>query len=225
MLQDPGAQSLADDTGTRKPPQEEARWTDPWGRTDGFRVHGTARRHFLFRHKDENLQVVTWQDTQGAFQLSLSGEAPKHIEWRSAPRDSGSPANHPAQPQQGTRWRVGIDKEEHTVTTYRRGLRCILDTGGHIATFEILDPLAPDGGDHSHTEGQLTAPMPGRLIAWKVQAGETVKAGQLLAVMEAMKMEHSLTAPHDGRVDALLYAVGDQIREEGAPLLQMTAEA
>jgi 3-methylcrotonyl-CoA carboxylase alpha subunit len=45
--------------------------------------------------------------------------------------------------------------------------------------------------------------------------GERVQRGQALAVMEAMKMEHTLSAPHDGVVQQLLYAVGDQVAEGG----------
>jgi 3-methylcrotonyl-CoA carboxylase alpha subunit len=78
-------------------------------------------------------------------------------------------------------------------------------------------------GDTQPTGGRLTAPMPGKLIALHVKAGDAVKAGQALAVMEAMKMEHTLTCPRDGVVTELLYAVGDQL-SDGAELLKL-AEA
>ena len=57
--------------------------------------------------------------------------------------------------------------------------------------------------------------MPGKVIAFLAKAGETVTRGQALAVMEAMKMEHTLHAPRDGVVAELLYAVGDQVGEGG----------
>jgi 3-methylcrotonyl-CoA carboxylase alpha subunit len=53
-----------------------------------------------------------------------------------------------------------------------------------------------------------------------VKVGDKVKAGQSLAVMEAMKMEHTIAAPNDGEVTELLYAPGDQIAE-GAELLKL----
>jgi 3-methylcrotonyl-CoA carboxylase alpha subunit len=62
--------------------------------------------------------------------------------------------------------------------------------------------------------------MPGKVIALLVKAGDPVAQGQAVAVMEAMKMEHTLAAPHDGRVAELLYAVGDQVAE-GAELLRL----
>jgi 3-methylcrotonyl-CoA carboxylase alpha subunit len=68
--------------------------------------------------------------------------------------------------------------------------------------------------------GRLTAPMPGKVVSFAVKAGDKVKAGQALAVMEAMKMEHTMAAPADGEVLELLYAPGDQVNE-GAELLKL----
>jgi len=62
------------------------------------------------------------------------------------------------------------------------------------------------------------------VIALLARSGESVKKGQPLAVMEAMKMEHTITAPCDGTVAELLYAVGDQVLE-GEELLRLEAAA
>ncbi|WP_337877629.1 acetyl-CoA carboxylase biotin carboxyl carrier protein subunit [Caldimonas sp.] len=64
--------------------------------------------------------------------------------------------------------------------------------------------------------------MPGKLLAVHVSVGQSVKKGQALAVMEAMKMEHTIAAPTDGVIEALLYGVGDQV-PEGAELLRLKA--
>ena len=55
-----------------------------------------------------------------------------------------------------------------------------------------------------------------------MKVGDTVRQGQVLAVMEAMKMEHQICAPAHGQVQELLFAVGDQITE-GAELLRMAS--
>ena len=82
-----------------------------------------------------------------------------------------------------------------------------------------IDLLAHAG--ESHTEGgRLTAPMPGKILSFSVKAGDLVKKGQPLAVMEAMKMEHTIAAPADGVVEELLYAPGDQVTE-GSELLKI----
>ena len=62
--------------------------------------------------------------------------------------------------------------------------------------------------------------MPGKVLSFAVKAGDKVHKGQALAVMEAMKMEHTIAAPADGVVAELLYAPGDQVGE-GAELLKL----
>ena len=57
--------------------------------------------------------------------------------------------------------------------------------------------------------------MPGKVISFLAAPGQEVKKGQALAVMEAMKMEHTINSPRDGVVAELLYAVGDQVSEGG----------
>ena len=53
--------------------------------------------------------------------------------------------------------------------------------------------------------------MPGTVLAVEVQAGQAVRQGQLLVIVEAMKMEHRVTAPHAGTVSAVRTRVGDQV--------------
>jgi 3-methylcrotonyl-CoA carboxylase alpha subunit len=62
--------------------------------------------------------------------------------------------------------------------------------------------------------------MPGRVVSFAVRPGDVVAKGQALAVMEAMKMEHTIAAPADGTVAELLFAPGDQVAE-GAELLRL----
>ena len=85
----------------------------------------------------------------------------------------------------------------------------------------LVDPLA-HAGVAAGEGGRLTAPMPGKVVSFAVQAGDKVSKGQPLAVMEAMKMEHTIAAPADGVVAELLYAPGDQVAE-GAELLKLAA--
>jgi 3-methylcrotonyl-CoA carboxylase alpha subunit len=62
--------------------------------------------------------------------------------------------------------------------------------------------------------------MPGKVVSFAVKVGDVVTKGQPLAVMDAMKMEHTIAAPADGTVAELLYAPGDQVTE-GAELLRL----
>ena len=72
--------------------------------------------------------------------------------------------------------------------------------------------------------GGLVAPMPGSVIELRCAVGDTVAAGQVLVVLEAMKMEHHITAPFAGTVTELPIAVGDQV-ENGALLLTIEEPA
>ena len=66
----------------------------------------------------------------------------------------------------------------------------------------------PDSAD---VEGGLTAPMPGKILAIEISEGDSVAAGQLLVLMEAMKMEHQIVAAFDGSVSEVRVTVGDQV--------------
>jgi acetyl-CoA/propionyl-CoA carboxylase biotin carboxyl carrier protein len=75
--------------------------------------------------------------------------------------------------------------------------------------------------DHSH-DGDIASPMPGSVIAVQVQSGAKVSKGDPLVVVEAMKMEHTLTAPMDGTVADVLVRVGQQVAVDEL-LVQVTA--
>jgi 3-methylcrotonyl-CoA carboxylase alpha subunit len=94
---------------------------------------------------------------------------------------------------------------------------------GTSQRFEQVDPLAR-GGQSTAPEGVTLAPMPGRVVAVFVTAGDSVKAGDRLATLEAMKMEHVMTATSDGVVAEVLATAGTQV-EAGAALVRMETEA
>lgn len=62
-------------------------------------------------------------------------------------------------------------------------------------------------------DGSITAPMPGSIFQMKTQEGATVQAGQVLLVMEAMKMENAITAPYSGTVTKVFVREGDNVGE------------
>ncbi len=68
--------------------------------------------------------------------------------------------------------------------------------------------------------GAVCAPMPGRLLRVEVQVGDTVRAGQALAVIEAMKMENELVSPLDGVVMQVLFTPPTTV-EKGALIVQV----
>ena len=90
------------------------------------------------------------------------------------------------------------------------------------AEFQLSDPV--DTGAGGEAAGAVEAPMPGKVTAVLVAAGEAIEKGQRLAVLEAMKMEHALTAPRDGIIAEVLATEGDQV-EAGAALVRLEEEA
>jgi acetyl-CoA/propionyl-CoA carboxylase biotin carboxyl carrier protein len=95
-----------------------------------------------------------------------------------------------------------------------------LARAGHTAVVDEVReaPVRPD--DEHRGDAELVSPMPGSVVAVGVENGATVEAGAVVVAVEAMKMEHALTAPVDGVVE-LLVAVGDQVKV-GQPLARIT---
>ncbi len=88
--------------------------------------------------------------------------------------------------------------------------------------YYLVHQLSRFGQQATHTvsESQLTAPMPGRVIARHVNVGDKVNSGQTILVMEAMKMEHAIRAPYDSVVKAIHCKVGE-IVSEGVQLVEL----
>lgn len=85
----------------------------------------------------------------------------------------------------------------------------VVDGGEHILADTTYAAAMRDISGAA--SGRITAPMNGQVVALHVNQDDTVKAGQALLVIEAMKMEHSIVAPLDGKVSSLLARIGDQV--------------
>ncbi|MCW2097783.1 UNVERIFIED_ORG: 3-methylcrotonoyl-CoA carboxylase alpha subunit [Pseudomonas psychrophila] len=90
---------------------------------------------------------------------------------------------------------------------------------GEVHSVSLYDPIAAVSASHGQ-QGGLTAPMNGSVVRVLVEAGQSVEAGAQLVVLEAMKMEHSLRAPHAGIVKALFCEEGEMV-SEGTALIEM----
>ena len=179
---------------------------DPWSHRDGWRMHGGARRRLdlVIRGTAHVLYMERLHD--GTAVMEIDGE--RHVfsaRWLGGDRHDIT---------------LGFDRAVLSVYTRGEQTTVFAPLGTELVT--EIDPIA-HAGDHAGEEGRLTAPMPGKLIALLASKGEVVKKGQALAVMEAMKMEHTIAAPRDGVVEELLHAVGDQVAE-GGELLRLKSE-
>ena len=165
----------------------------PWRRLDGWRLNGQATRAITLRH-GEAIQAVSVRVVGGGHEL---GVGPRAVFAR------------------GT---VGANGQLHAQLGERRLNATVVVSGerrhvffeGRSWPLALLDTLNT-GGTGEDTEGGLKAPMPGKVIALIAEAGATVDKGAPLLVLEAMKMEHTISAPRRGMVKAFRYAVGDQV--------------
>jgi 3-methylcrotonyl-CoA carboxylase alpha subunit len=182
--------------------ERAAEGSDPFSRRDGWRSHGVTVRRFAFEFQGEPGHADLAYLHDGALNLTV-GNLTGKLTFAATPR--GIDLDFA-----GQRLLVSVYAEGETDHVFSaRGATRIL----------AIDLLAHAGESHSET-GRLTAPMPGKVLSFAVKAGDKVSKGQALAVMEAMKMEHTIIAPGDGVVAEVLYAPGDQV-VEGAELLTL----
>jgi 3-methylcrotonyl-CoA carboxylase alpha subunit len=180
---------------------------DPFARRDGWRAFGTHSRRFNLEFHGEPVAAELTYLHDGALHLKV-GDAKGVLSFA---RQAGGG--------------VAIDFAGQRIDVHGyalpvpKGLEAHIFTAHGASKISLLDPFVQQA-DNAAATGRLTAPMPGKVVSFAVKSGDAVKAGQALAVMEAMKMEHTIAAPKDGTVAELLYAPGDQVAE-GAELLTL----
>ena len=174
---------------------------DPWAKTDGWRLGGTYRRELHWLDGEAHRLATLVQDQQGAAFVIDGIHA--QAEWKVLG------ASQPGVLDLQLSW----NGRHQTSKVVRDGERMHLFSLGRHVTLTLHDPLShADEQDVEHAGG-LTAPMPGKIIAVQVKAGDKVKRGEPLLVMEAMKMEHTISAPSDGTVKDVFFSVGEQVAD------------
>jgi 3-methylcrotonyl-CoA carboxylase alpha subunit len=160
-------------------------WIDPWAQRDGWRSHGARHiREFMLEfHGAPHTALFT----------RLHGGEP------AVERLTATPplcATH--------RWTGGAldvrygDQRVHRHIVYKKGELAHVFTAQGATQIVAIDALA-HAGEAQAEGGRLTAPMPGKVVSFAVKAGDDkVKKARPLAVMDAMKMEHTIAAPADG---------------------------
>ncbi len=179
----------------------DAMGSNPWQAVDGWQVVGAPPRPFQLQgawgEEVRALNVVLYSAPQ---RLRIA-DTDHAFEWRAHPRGVSVCLN-------------GVWTDLSVVAS--AGQYHVFSRAGH-AVLQWVDPLA-GSAQAADALGGLNTPMPGKLIRMDVAVGDTVAKGQVLAVMEAMKMEHSIASPRDGVVSEVFYAVGDQVAEGQALL-------
>jgi 3-methylcrotonyl-CoA carboxylase alpha subunit len=105
----------------------------------------------------------------------------------------------------GDRLQIALDEETYFAQVARvaESLSAVTPQGRHA--LELVDPFHYEPAD-SLPDARLTALMPGRVVKVMAKAGETVKKGQALMILEAMKMEHTIVSPREGVIERVAFA-------------------
>ena len=175
---------------------------DPWSRRDGWRMHGASVRRFDLEWQGESLEALLESRHDGGSLLQVGGQSVAF-----ASRALGDDRHD-------VTLGIGADTRRFTLSVYQLGEQVSVFAASGSAQVTVVDTLSHAGEGHAEA-GRLTAPMPGKVVAYLVRRGDAIKTGQALAVLEAMKMEHTIAAPRDGTVAELLFAPGDQVSEGG----------
>ncbi len=160
----------------------------------GFRNNFSEPQRISFAGHDGSEVVVEYSIRRGVAEILVDGEA------------LPSPRVHGATP-------ASVDLEVGGVRrrfSVRRG-GGVHHVNGPDGQADLRELPRYPSGDEALGEGALVAPMPGKVIKIAVAEGSTVSSGEVLIVLEAMKMEHELVAPADGTVSELRVAEGDQV--------------
>ena len=185
-------------------------WTDPWGKRDGWQSHGIHGRAFEFEFHNEKVAAQLSYLHDGALHLTVGEVGHGGV-------DHISGVLHYSTTDAG--FDINFSEQRITAKTYKNGDAIVVFTAKGATQIIAIDLLQHAGETHEEG-GRLTAPMPGKVVSFSVKVGDRVVKGQALAVMDAMKMEHTIASPTDGVVQELLYQPGDQV-VEGAELLKL----
>ena len=163
----------------------------------GWRNSRLPRQKIIFRYLEKDLEVTYKANRDGSFDVN-DGTVARVVKWTSS----------------------GIDIEVNNSRFFSKVTRdndnIVVHGPWGDALFKILPRFTLPGSEAQ--AGGLIAPMPGKVVDLKVKTGSKVKKGDTLVILEAMKMEHQVKAPEDGKITKILIKKDDQL-ENGALLM------
>jgi 3-methylcrotonyl-CoA carboxylase alpha subunit len=173
----------------------------PWDRVDGWRLNEDSHHDLVFLEGEARYPVRVLF-LESALQVTVNGK-------------TAALAGHSLG---DGRLQVSFDGRIFKARAVREGDDWHVFCEGDYRRLSLQAELA--GIEDDTRSGSLAAPMPGKVIKVMTEAGAKVNKGDALLILEAMKMEHTITAPADGVVKEVHYAAGEQVLE-GAELLSL----
>jgi 3-methylcrotonyl-CoA carboxylase alpha subunit len=179
----------------REQSEQAASDDSPWTRSDGWTLAGGRSRRLSFRRGAERYDAVLWYGRDGL-----------------ATEFDGRTDRLQFVPRGGAVFDMCLGDAPERVSVAWSGRDLALSTPRGHCKVHWIDPFVADISEAAAAE-RIVAPMPGTVTRILAQPGAGLQRGAPLIVLEAMKMEHTLRAPADGRVKALKCAVGDFVQE------------
>jgi len=167
----------------------------PWALTDGWRMNDEGHDVIRLNHAATPIAVALRYRRLGGYVLALPGG---DVQATATLGDDGTLIADLG----GIRSRAAIALAGSELTVIVQGTAW---------RFGVVDPFAAEDEEGGH--GGVTSPMPGKVIQVLANAGDAVTKGQPLLILEAMKMEHTIAAPAEGKIAAINAAVGEQVNE------------
>ena len=163
----------------------------------GWRNSRLPRQKINFRYLEKDLEVTYKANRDGSFDVN-DGTVARVVKWTSSGID------------------IEVNKSRFFSKVTRDNDNIVVHGPWGDALFKILPRFTLPGSEAQ--AGGLIAPMPGKVVDLKVKTGSKVKKGDTLVILEAMKMEHQVKAPEDGKITKVLIKKDDQL-ENGALLM------
>ena len=212
---------------------------DPFSKPTGFRAYSDYTRSFGLVYDEQAYQarISNWHNVNSSESKKGAENSSSFtlvIEKEIASEEEKTNANVAAQTEIVYEGQVGytstdahnhilwLDGARISTQSWTNNETVYVFTDGGRDEITLIDIMA-HVGEESAAVGSLKSPMPGQVVAFKVAVGDNVKKGEPLAVIEAMKIEHTITAPTDGVVAELLFAAGDLVAD-GDELLRIDSE-
>jgi len=177
----------------------------PWHSVDGWRLNEQSHHDFVFMD-GEHAHAVRVMFGPHDLRLRIASD---EFALRGEPLPDG-------------RLLMRLDGRAFRARAVRHGSDWHIFSAGDFRKLALKLPL--EGAEADTRAGSLAAPMPGKVIRVLAKPGTAVKRGEPLLILEAMKMEHTITAPADGVVKEVHYAAGEQVLE-GALLIALEQDA
>ena len=186
----------------------DGRPANPWLHGGAWRAGGGGAELRL-RHGADDYRLATSRLPDGSWEIALGGEVA---------RVTVEPFGHGALVREGSRSIPvrGVATADGYLLAWEGGSYTFTRPAPPSVEAAVHAAGAGSGGGHD----SLTAPMPGTIITVNVAEGDRVAANQPLLVLEAMKMEHTIAAPHAGTVARLRHRAGE-IVPAGATLVEI----